>query len=265
MRRWWGRLGKRNISLREVARMPPDVTSKPRVNSSDKLLVLRQHPLFRDLNPAAFDQLCRYCKTRAFKKGTVIFSKGDPGNSLFAVVRGTVRIGVSSAEGREAVFNIIGPGEIFGEIALLDGRERTADAFATTDSELLAIDRREFIPFVQSQTILAMKLIELLCTRLRWISEHVEQIVLPSLPGRLAKALIRLAEKEDKTPGAKKLSVTQLELGHMVGMSRESINKQLRAWTTRKLVRLERGSVVMLNKEALEEIALVDSESARSE
>ena len=245
--------------------MSPEEKSKSRVNSGDRFLILRQHPIFRDLSPAALDQLCRYCKTRAFKKGTMVFSKGDPGNSLFAVVKGTVRIGVSSAEGREAVFNIIGPGEIFGEIALLDGRERTADALATTDSELLAIDRREFLPFVQSQPILATKLIELLCTRLRWISEHVEQIVLPSLPGRLAKALLRLAEKEGKASGAMKLSITQLELGQMVGMSRESINKQLQAWTTRKLVRLERGSVVMLNKEALEEIALVDSESARSE
>lgn len=245
--------------------MPSNVKNKPQVNSGEKFLTLRQHPIFRDLNPAALDQLCRYSKTRAFKKGTVVFSKGDPGNSLFAVVKGTVRIGVSSAEGREAVFNIIGPGEIFGEIALLDGRERTADAFATTESELLVIDRREFLPFVQNQPALAMKLIELLCTRLRWISEHVEQVVLPTLPGRLAKALVRLAEKDGKTFGAKKLSVTQLELSQMVGMSRESINKQLGAWVAHKLVRLERGSVVILNKEALEEIALIDSESARSE
>jgi CRP/FNR family transcriptional regulator, cyclic AMP receptor protein len=241
--------------------------SKPRPQTfpDEKFAVLCRHPIFRDLDQAALDQLCRYSKTRSVKRGTVVFLKGDPGNSLFAVVKGTVRIGVTSAEGREAVFNIIEPGELFGEIALLDGRERTADAVATSDCELLVIDRREFLPFVQSQPLLAMKLIDLLCARLRWISDHVEQIVLPNLPGRLAKALVRLAERDGSTHAKQKLTVTQLELSQMVGMSRESINKQLRAWAKRKLVRLERGGIVMLNKNALDEIVLGDTESARSE
>jgi CRP/FNR family cyclic AMP-dependent transcriptional regulator len=245
--------------------MSKDSNRKPQAVRDEKFSVLRRHPIFHDLDQAALDQLCRYSKARLVKRRAVVFSKGDPGNSLFAVVKGTVRIGVTSAEGREAVFNIIEPGELFGEIALLDGRERTADAVATSDCELLVIDRREFLPFVQSQPLLAMKLIDLLCTRLRWISDHVEQIVLPNLPGRLAKAIVRLAERDGSAHAKQKLTVTQLELSQMVGMSRESINKQLRAWAKRKLVRLERGGIVMLNKNALDEIALGDTESARSE
>ena len=245
--------------------MSKDSGRKPPASPDEKFSVLRRHPIFRELNQAALDQLCRYSKTRAVKRGTIVFSKGDPGNSLFAVVKGTVRIGVTSAEGREAVFNIIEPGEIFGEIALLDGRERTADAVATSDCELLVVDRREFLPFVQSQPLLAMKLIDLLCKRLRWISDHVEQIVLPNLPGRLAKAIVRLAERDGSAQAKKKLTVTQLELSQMIGMSRESINKQLRSWAKRKLVRLERGGIVMLDKNALDEIALGDTESVRSE
>jgi CRP-like cAMP-binding protein len=189
------------------------------------------------------------------KRGATIFSKGDSGNSLFAVCSGTVKIGVSSSDGRDAIFNLIVAGEIFGEIALLDGRARTADAIATTDCVLLVIDRREFIPFLQSQPMLAMKFIQLLCARLRWISEHVEQIILPHLPGRLAKALIRLAEKRQPTATNRKLTITQLEISQMIGMSRESINKQLRIWAGRKWVRLERGGIVMLDKAALEAIA----------
>jgi CRP/FNR family cyclic AMP-dependent transcriptional regulator len=231
----------------------------------EKFAVLRQHPIFRDLDRAALDQLCRYSKTRVVKRGTIIFSKGDPGNSLFAVVKGTLRIGVTSAEGREAIFNIVGPRELVGEIALLDGRERTADAVATTDCELLVIDRREFLPFVRSQPILATKLIDLLCARLRWISDHVEQVIIPNLSGRLAKALVRLAERDGAKNTKQKLAITQLELSQMVGMSRESINKQLHAWSKRKLVRLERGGIVIVNKEALDEIALGDTESARSD
>src|SRR5262249_8698034 len=215
--------------------MPTDRVTNRQAISADKFSVLRQHPIFRDLNAAALDQLSRYCKMRNVPRGTVIFSKGDPGTSLFAMVKGTVRIGVTAADGRETVFNIIGPGELCGEIALLDGGERTADAVATTDSEILVIDRREFMPFIKSQPVLAMKLIDLLCMRLRWISDHVEQIALPNLPGRLAKALLRLIERGGSAPAKPKLAVTQLELSHMIGMSRESINKQLRAWEDRNL------------------------------
>jgi len=242
--------------------MPTEKPTKPQGISAEKFSVLRQHPIFRDLNAAALDQLCRYCKMRTVPRGTVIFSKGDPGTSLFAMVKGTVRIGVTAADGRETVFNIIGPGELCGEIALLDGGERTADAVATTDCEILVIDRREFMPFVQTQPALAMTLIDLLCTRLRWISDHVEQIALPNLPGRLAKALLRLVERGGA--GKPKLVVTQLELSQMVGMSRESINKQLRAWEDRKLVRLERGGILVLDKDALDEIAVGEEESARA-
>jgi len=228
--------------------------SRPISATDDKFNVLRCHPLFCDLEPSALERFCRYAKTRIVKRGATIFSKGDSGNSLFAVCSGTVKIGVSSSDGRDAIFNLIVAGEIFGEIALLDGRARTADAIATTDCVLLVIDRREFIPFLQSQPMLAMKFIQLLCARLRWISEHVEQIILPHLPGRLAKALIRLAEKRQPATN-RKLTITQLEISQMIGMSRESINKQLRIWAGRKWVRLERGGIVMLDKAALEAIA----------
>ena len=116
--------------------MSKGLPQKPQAALQDKFSVLRQHPLFRELNAEALDQLCRYAKSRAVKRGTIIFSKGDPGNSLYAVVKGAFRIGVTSAAGREAVFNIVTPGEIFGEIALLDGGERTADAVAHTDEQI---------------------------------------------------------------------------------------------------------------------------------
>src|ERR1700726_3276550 len=163
--------------------------------ASSKLSVLRKHPYFADLEPEAFDQLCRYAKHTTLKRGATIFSKGDPGNSLFAVLSGTVKISISSPEGRSAILNLISAGEIFGEVAVLDGRARTADATANTNCEIFIIDRREFIPFVRSQPELAMKFIELLCTRLRWTSDQVEEVILQNLPGRLASALLRLTEK----------------------------------------------------------------------
>jgi CRP-like cAMP-binding protein len=227
--------------------------------SSSKLSVLRKHPYFADLEAEAFEQLCRYAKHTTLKRGATIFSKGDPGTTLIAVISGTVKISISSPDGRNAILNLIGAGEIFGEVALLDGLARTADATANTNCELFIIDRREFIPFVHSQPTLAMKFIELLCARLRWTSDQVEQVILQDLPGRLASALLRLTEKHKFAPQGRTIAITQQELSEMVGMTRESINKQLRAWAARNWVRLEHGAIVVLKPEALQ--ALVDAGS----
>src|ERR1700756_1199886 len=142
--------------------------------SSSKLSVLRKHPYFADLTPEAFEQLCRYAKHTVLKRGTTIFSKGDPGNSLMVVISGTVKISISSPDGRNAILNLIGPGEVFGEMSVLSGQPRSADGTASTNCELFVIDRREFLPFVRSQPSLAMKFIELLCERVRQTSDQVE-------------------------------------------------------------------------------------------
>jgi CRP-like cAMP-binding protein len=215
------------------------------------LAVLRRHPMFSDLEPAALDQLCRYAKHSTLKRGATIVSRGDPGNSLIAVVSGTAKVSVSSADGRSAILNLIGPGEIFGEVAVLDGLARTADVTANTNCEIFIIDRRDFLPFVRSQPALAMKLIELLCTRLRRTSDQVEEVILQNLPGRLASALLRLTEKHKLAPGGRTIAITQQEISEMVGMTRESINKQLRAWAARNWVRLEHGAIVVLDAEPL--------------
>ena len=233
----------------------------PRPFGSNKLAVLRKHPMFCDLEPEALDQLCRYAKHSTLKRGATIVSKGDPGNSLVVVVSGTVKISISSPDGRSAILNLIGPGEIFGEVALLDGRARTADATANTNCEIYVIDRRDFIPFVRSQPALAMKLIELLCERLRWTSDQVEEVILQNLPGRLASALLRLTEKHKLAPAGRTIAITQQEISEMVGMTRESINKQLRAWAARNWVRLEHGAIVVLNAEMLRELAEAGSGS----
>lgn len=219
------------------------------------LLVLRQHPIFSDLDPDALDQLCRYAKPTSLKRGATIFAKGDVGNSLYAVISGTVKISISSPDGRNAILNLISAGELFGEVALLDGKERTADATANTNCEIFVIDRRDFLPFVKSQPTLAMKFIELLCERLRWTSDQVEQVILQDLPRRLASALLGLTEKRKLEPMSQTIAITQQEISEMVGMTRESINKQLRAWAARDWVRLEHGAIILLNQDPLRALA----------
>jgi CRP-like cAMP-binding protein len=237
--------------------VPQDNKGDARGPAGGKLSVLRKHPYFADLEPEAFDQLCRYARHATMKRGATIASKGDPGTSLFAVISGTVKISVSSPDGRNAILNLIGPGEIFGEVALLDGLSRTADATANTNCELFILDRRDLIPFVRSQPALAMKFIELLCAKLRWTSDQVEEVILQNLPGRLASALLRLTERHKATLGERTIAITQQEISEMVGMTRESINKQLRAWAARGWVRLEHGAIVVLKADPLQ--ALVDA------
>src|SRR6266576_1254692 len=185
--------GKFQMAMTGVPLDGKAAASRPVATS--KLSVLRTHPYFADLEPEAFDQLCRYAKHSTLKRGATIFSKGDPGNSLVAVISGTVKISVSSPDGRSAILNLIGPGEIFGEVAVLDGLARTADATANTNCEIYVIDRRDFLPFVRSQPALALTFIELLCPRLRWTIDQVEEVILQNLPGRLASALLRLTER----------------------------------------------------------------------
>jgi CRP-like cAMP-binding protein len=158
-----------------------------------------------------------------------------------------------SAEGKDAVFNLINEGAIFGEIALLDGRTRTADAVAVTDCQLMVIDRRDFLPLLRSQQELAIKIIDVLCARLRRTSEQVEDIMFLDLPGRLAKALLRLTDEASTKD--RKLTITQGEIGEIIGMSRESTNKQLREWQERKWIKLERGGISILVPVALRAIA----------
>jgi CRP/FNR family transcriptional regulator, cyclic AMP receptor protein len=217
----------------------------------DKTALLQRHALFGAIDPDLLRRLTACATTRRLKKGQTIFDKGDPGTALFAVHSGSVKIGAPSLDGREAVFNVIHEGEIFGEIALLDGQPRTAGAVAMTDCELMVIERRDFVAFVRDHPEVALKLMECLCGRLRIVSERLEEALFLNLPARLAKTLLWLAENAGTTGPGAKLAITQREISQMVGMSRESTNKQLRAWTKRKWVRLERGSIVLLAPQAL--------------
>jgi CRP/FNR family transcriptional regulator, cyclic AMP receptor protein len=221
----------------------------------DKLALLRHHALFGQLPPRVIEHLGSYMRKRTLARGETIFSKGDPGSGLMGVLSGSVKISVPSADGRDIVLNIIHAGEIFGEIALLDGRPRTADATAMTDCELIVIERRDFIPFLRSEPDLIMQIVEILCSRLRWTTEQVQDVTFLDLPTRLAKALLRLVRESDPPAGGGKLTITQRELSQVIGRSRESTNKQLRIWAKQGWVRLQRGAVTVLQPGKLAEVA----------
>jgi CRP/FNR family transcriptional regulator, cyclic AMP receptor protein len=233
-------------------------------DAADKLALLRNHPLFGQLPLAEIERLGSYMQRRTLPRGAAIFAKGDPGNGLMGVLAGAVKISVPSADGRDIVLNIVHAGEIFGEIALLDGRPRTADATAMTDCELMMIERRDFIPFLRSQPDLTIKIIETLCARLRRTSEQVQDLTFLDLPTRLAKALLQLIRGGEGAAAGRKVTITQLELSQIIGQSRESTNKQLRDWARQGWIRLARGAVTVLRQDKLVELARQGSDLDQS-
>jgi CRP/FNR family cyclic AMP-dependent transcriptional regulator len=232
----------------------------PAERNRDKLSLLRNHPLFRDLPPGVIEHLGSYMKTRKVPRGAAIFAKGDPGTGLMGVLAGSVKISVASAEGKDIVLNIFREGEIFGEIALLDGRPRTADATAMSPCELVVIERRDFVPFLSGHPDVMLKFIEILCSRLRHTSEQVQDVTFLNLPTRLAKTLLELTSAQEGSAPRRKVAITQREISQIIGKSRESTNKQLRAWAKRGWIRLERGGVNIVAPDKLAAIAAEGSE-----
>jgi CRP/FNR family transcriptional regulator, cyclic AMP receptor protein len=222
-----------------------------RTQTFDKNALLRAHPFFKNLDASIIDQLAPRTITAKFKKGAVIFRKGDIGTRLYAVRAGAVRISAPSEQGKDAIFNLVVPGELFGEIAFLDGGQRTADAVAIDNCELVVVERRDFIHLVRDYPEVALKLIEILCARLRRTSEQIEDIMFLGLPNRLAKVLLHLNRGAAGETPRNRIRITQREISQMIGVSRESANKQLQTWQRKKWLKLERGGVVILAPDAL--------------
>jgi CRP-like cAMP-binding protein len=227
------------------------------LTAQQKQRLFQGHALFGMLLPEDIDALLARARIEQYPNGHLIFAKGSPGRSMMAVLSGSIRISTTSPSGREVVLAILNPGEIFGEMALLDDGERTADATAIGDCELLVVDQREFIPFLKGRGDLCIGLLKVLSQRLRRTDELVEAAVSARLESRLAKALIRLASATDPMNGAERplqLELSQHELGGIVGASREKVNKQLRAWQRAGLLDLAKRRVVIRDLDALEEL-----------
>ena len=216
--------------------------------------------LFRGLSAAEKETLLARARVRRFETGETIFLMGSSGNSMMAVLSGDVRISVPSTDGREIVLAILHENEYFGEIAMLDGKERTADARALTSCTLAILERRDVMALFERNPGAWAGMVEVLCERLRATDQHVAEIALLRLPTRLAKALLRTikAEDADRAVGGNAILLSQRELGALVGAARESVNRCLREWQRSGLVRVDGNSITIINRGTLEELAQQD-------
>lgn len=209
---------------------------------------LLKSPLFQAMTPDELDETLKFAIERRFPRGAGIFQKGDDGSSLMAVLQGRVKISSVSVEGKEVTLNNIHRGEIFGEIALLDGKQRSADASATEDTLLLVVERRHFLPFLRQNDDLYLRMLAVLCDRLRRTSMALEDLALFDLPARLAKVLLKMAVDYGRpAEGGVRIDVklSQRDLSTLVASTRESVNKQMQSWRRDGVVDMDAGHIVL--------------------
>jgi len=211
--------------------------------------VLAGVTLFAGLAAEELAGLAAHLHRRRYAKGQVVFVQGDPGTSLYVIEEGRVRISRVSPDGRELVLAVLGPGDFFGEMSLLDGEPRSADAAAQDDCQLLLLPREGFLRFVERHPQMALRLLAVVSRRLRYTDQVAEDVAFLDVPARLARALITLAGCQDE-PAEEAVAVpgrlTQAELAGMVGATRESINRWLAFYQRKGLIQCRQGRITIL-------------------
>jgi CRP-like cAMP-binding protein len=212
--------------------------------------LLGMNPLFAGLGEEAIRSIAGLCTRRQLQASEVLFQKGDKGDALYGVRRGRVRIETGTASGGRLTLNVLGPGDLFGEIALFDGQPRTADAIAAEPSELFMVRRSDFLSYLEREPRITVRLLEMLCQRIRWVSDRMEEAVLLPLHARLARRLCALADDFGS-----EVHISQEELGIFVGAARESVNRQLQEWRRAGIIELRRGRILLLDGDRLKAVA----------
>jgi CRP/FNR family cyclic AMP-dependent transcriptional regulator len=212
-------------------------------------------PFFSGLDAPSLESVGRGMRARRFRRGEVIFHLGDPGDALFIVMSGAIKIMLPSDTGDEAILATLRGGDVFGELALLDGAPRSATAVALEPTETLILPRAQFRELLATEPAIRDALLAALAGELRRLTNHVEELHFLDITGRLASRLARLAtEGGRKQPdGSIRLPapLTQGDLAAMIGCTRQSVNKLLGMFTDDGLIRLDRDSIVVLELDGL--------------
>ena len=217
--------------------------------------VLRQAPLFQGLDEEASTALENSMTTVSLRRGETLFDEGDEGDRLYVVISGKIKLGRTSADGRENLLAILGPGQMFGELSFFDPGPRSATATAVTDAQLRSLGHASLSPVLAEQPNVAYAMLNQLAGRLRRTNEVVGDMVFSDVPGRVSKALLDLAERFGRQTDEGILvnhDLTQEELAQLVGASRETVNKALADFASRGWLRLEPRSVTITDIERLQ-------------
>lgn len=210
---------------------------------------LKQVSIFNGLNDDEVHDLISAAKRRTFRSGEVIFHRDDPGQMLYIIKEGKVKICLISPDGQEISLVVFGKGEYFGEFALLDGLPRSADAIALEKVECYTLQRSDFHNAIMKKPRIAIQIMEVLCERLRKTDQQVEDLIVLDVYARVAKKLLELAEthgiKQEDSSILINVRLTQQELAAMVGASRESVNKVLGYFTDKQYITTDKHKITL--------------------
>ena len=221
--------------------------------SISTLDVLRKVPLFATMREGDILAFAELVRERSFPKGSVIVFEDDPGDALYLVARGQVKVVLIGEDGREVILSVLGEGNFFGEMSLIDEKPRSATVIAMVDSIVLVLRREDFQARLRTSPEIAIALLRELSRRLRRADEKIGSLVLLDVNGRLADLILRLAEEEGGDRITKKL--THNVLAQMIGSSRETVSRTMRDFVERELVQVSRKEITILNRPLLERAA----------
>jgi len=216
--------------------------------------LLKQIPLFESLLDSERQRLASLLKRHSLSKGEILFHKGDVGSAFFIIIKGLIKIGVSNKMGDEVTLARLRDGDFFGEMALLDEQPRSADATALEDSTLYVLDRNDFFPFLIQNENAVRSILRALSMRLRRTDDLFAEISFLTVSARLAKRLLELAESletPEKESTEYRIRMSQRDLAAMLGVTRESINKELKILRDKGMVTTSRNIIIIQDLDRL--------------
>ena len=215
---------------------------------------LARAAIFHGVQRSALDALTKQLHPVDFSRGHTIFAEGEPGDRLYIVMSGKVKIGRRSPDGREHLTAIMGPSDMFGELAVFDPGPRTASATAITQVRAVAMDRAALHAWIADRPEIAQQLLRVLARRLRRTNDSIADLIFTDLSGRVAKLLLQLAQRFGAQEGGTVRvthELTQEEIAQLVGASRETVNKALSGFTQRGWIQTDGKTVLILDPERL--------------
>jgi CRP-like cAMP-binding protein len=224
----------------------------------DRQALLASISIFQGLEPADLGLLLGITRTLELRAGEVLFHKGDPGKELYGVLDGQLRVSGEREDGEEVLFNRMEPGEVFGEIALLDSSPRSAMVAAEIDSLLLCLHRDDFLPFLDTHPRVAVRLAVVLAEHVRRLSSLMEETLFLGLPTRLALNLVALAREAGGASAdgvSFDISLPESKLDELSGETAAQLRDQIREWEAEEIITVEHGVITVRDLEGLEELA----------
>ncbi len=216
--------------------------------------ILARTPLFGGLPEDQLQAVCAIAVTRRFAKGEIVFTEGQPGSGFYVVMNGRVKIFKVSAEGKEQILHIFGPGEPFGEVPVFSGKPFPASAEAIEKSRLIFFPKQAFVDLISAMPSLALNMLAVLSMRLRQFTVQIENLSLKEVPGRLASYLVYLAG-EQAAADVVTLTISKGQLASLLGTIPETLSRMMAKMAGMGLVHVEGRTIQLLNRDALEDLA----------